>query len=110
MITSFVQISTTDLNQIRSLLSSGHNFYRAYDVIAASSELDSSRSFWFTQASVVNRMANGLPVDPNFDSSGRFILDYWTYGLAIDGKTSDLTVTSNKIVTNVINSIHADAA
>lgn len=104
-----VDISTSDLNRINTILASGQDYWKAYDILADYQGLTADQRFWFEQASTINRMANGFAVPVDQNSSGRFILDYSAFGLAMDGRPASLAETSNAIAQNVLREILEDA-
>lgn len=98
-------ITTADLNYINSIIGSGQNYYMAYDRLATYLPAGSEQRFWFEQASIINRIANGMPVSAQNNLSGTFILTYSKYGLLLDGVSANLSSTSNAIALNVLSDI-----
>lgn len=101
------ELSQSDLDYIRSVRESGEDLYRAYDRIVevVGNDLTDDQRFWFEQASIVNRQANGIPPDPTNNQSATFILSYTDYGLAIDGKSASLQDISNNLADRVIRDV-----
>lgn len=89
--------------RIGEIQDSGEYLFRAYEIVAPYVEGD--QKFWFEQAAIINRQANGIPPDPESNQSATFILTFTDYGLAVDGIPADLRTTSNTIATNVLDSI-----
>lgn len=106
------KISNATSDYLSSVLSSGQDYYRGYDEIrsALSSILPSDQLFWFEQAALINRHANGKHIDADENQSATFILTYSAYSLAMDGLRSDLQQTSNAIARNVISDIFRGGA
>ncbi len=101
------ELSQSDLDYIRSVRESGEDLYRAYDRIieVVGNDLTNDQRFWFEQASIVNRQANGIPPDPTNNQSATFILSYTDYGLEIDGQSANLQSISNNIADTVIRDV-----
>ena len=102
MAETFQPVTAADLTAIRGILNSGRDYWRAYDILSGYGTIGSDRQFWFEQASIINRMANGVAVPQDNNLSGRFILDYTAFGLAVDGRSVNLGTTSNNIARNVL--------
>ena len=100
-----IAISAADQAFITDILSSGQNYYQAYDRMLPYLEPGTDRYFWFQQASIINQQATGTQPPSNNNLSSTYIIAHSGYGLALDGQNNDLGVTSNAIAQAVIGDI-----
>lgn len=92
-----IAISAEDRAFIKNVKDSGTGLYQAYDRLLPYLQEGSEQYFWFEQAALINRMANGIVPPANNNLASTYIIAHTSYGLAADGLTADLAATSNDI-------------
>jgi len=105
-----ITISAADKAFIQAVKESGTGLYRAYDRLFPYLQRGTGQYFWFEQAALINRKANGIvpPSDNNLAST--YIIAHSNYGLAADGITVNLADTSNNIAQRVIDDVLREGA
>ncbi|MGL1919994.1 MAG: cadherin-like domain-containing protein [Hyphomicrobiales bacterium] len=95
--------------QIAAIIQSGVDLWRGYDLLINYVATSDPRYFWLKQASLINRMANGVDIPIDSNSSSVFIITASQYSLALDGKDISVVGTSNAIAVNVLNDFASEA-
>ena len=85
---SITNLTQKDLDYIEFIYKSGQNLYLAYDLLALRAK-DAYHRFWFQEAAKINRLANGVDIDPDSGQGAHFTIILTTYGLALDGLQVD---------------------